>query len=220
MSNHEWTSQDDEFPEAMHRRTEELYGVRDLTLDDDGLVEAPVISLRDVVVYPQMVSPVFFGRNKTLWAIEEAQNKNQTVIALTQIDPSVEKPGPDDFISIGVEMAVGRLLNMPDGSKSALVQARRRVEVVEFTQVEPYLRARVHPIYESVHVDRQTDALVRTVLEMFNRCVQLDRSLPEEAYLFAMNIDEPSWLADMVATALRATLLSPLPTLRYASFLT
>jgi len=202
MPKHEWTPHDEEFPEAMHRRTEELYSVRELFIDNDGFVEGPVISLRDVVVFPQMVSPVFFGREKTLWAIEEAQSGNQTVIALTQLDPSIDKPGPDDFFPIGVEIAIGRLLNMPDGTSSALVQARRRVEVVEFTQVDPYLRARVRPLDENIPLDSQTDAVIRTVLEMFNRCVQLDRSLPEEAYLFAMNIEEPGWMADMVVTAI------------------
>ena len=101
-----------------------------------------------------------------------------------------------------MELAVGRLLSMPDNSSSALVQGRRRVEVIEFVQEQPYLVVRARPVYETTEVDRQIDATMRTALEMFHKCVQLDRSLPEEAYLYALNIDDPGWLADMIVTAI------------------
>ena len=204
MTNEDWFFRDDEddFGAALHRRTEELYTVPDALPDEDGVIECPVLPLRDMVVFPRMVSPIFVGRDSSLMAIEEAQMDEQTVIAFTQRDPDVDEPGPEDFFPIGVETAVGRLLSMPDGSSSALVQGRRRVEIVEFTQVEPYMIARAHRIYEKMGVDRQTDATMRTALELFQRCVQLDRSLPEEAYLYALNLEEPGWLADMIVTAI------------------
>jgi ATP-dependent Lon protease len=204
MRNNDWYLRDenDDFGEALHRRTEELYSVPDTIPDEDGLIECPVLPLRDLVVFPHMVSPIFLSQEAALMAVEEAQMNDQTVIALTQRDPDLDDPGVDDFLPVGVEMAVGRLLSMPDGSSSALVQGRRRVEVVEFIQEEPFLIVRARPIYESVEVNRQTDATMRTSLEMFQKCVQLDRSLPEEAYLYALNIDEPGWLADMIITAI------------------
>lgn len=197
---------DDNFGEAVHRRTEELYNVPDAAPDEDGLIECPVLPLRDLVVFPHMVSPIFVGREASLLAIEEAQINDTTVIALTQRDPDQDDPQPGDFLNIGVEMAVGRLLSMPDGSSSALVQGRRRIEVIEFTQGDPYIRVRARPFYEEVDVDRQTDATMRTALELFQKCVQLDRSLPEEAYLYALNIDDPAWLSDMIVTAVSPTL--------------
>ncbi len=198
----EWELEDEEdFGETLHHRTEELYNVPDAKPDLDGLIVCPVLPLRDLVVYPHMVSPVFLSLSAQLMAVEEAQMNDQTVIALTQRDPDQDDPGPGDFYMVGVEMAVGRLLSMPDNSSSALVQGRRRVEVVEFIQREPYLVARARPISERREVDRETDATMRTALEMFHKCVQLDRSLPEEAYLYALNIDDPGWLADMIATA-------------------
>ena len=100
-----------------------------------------MLPLRDVVVYPQMISPLFIGRDMTMWAIDEAQRTERTILALTQRDPGIDQPGQKDFFPIGVEIAVGRMMNMPDGSRSTLVQARRRVELVEFTQLEPFLRA-------------------------------------------------------------------------------
>ena len=91
---------------------------------------------------------------------------------------------------------------MPDGSSSALAQGRRRLEVVEFTQHEPFMVAQARPLYETTQLDREIDATMRTALELFQKCVQLNRSLPDEAYLYALNIDEPGWLADMIVTTI------------------
>ncbi len=203
MKNNDWYYRDDEndFGEALHRRTEELYNVPDADPDDNGLIECPVLPLRDMVIFPHMVSPIFLSQEASILAIEEAQLNDSTVIALTQRDADVDDPSPQDFFPIGVELAVGRMLGMPDGSSSALVQGRRRVEVVEFTQLEPYLVVRARPVYSDEVVDRETDATMRTALEMFQQVVQLDRSLPEEAYLYAINIEDPGWLADMIVTS-------------------
>jgi ATP-dependent Lon protease len=204
MRNNDWFLQDDEdeFGDALHRRTEELYSVTDAIANEDGLIECPVLPLRDLVVFPRMVSPIFVGRESSLLAIEETQENEETMIALIQKDPDKDSPSTEDFFPIGVEIAVGRLLSMPDGSSSALVQGRRRLEILEFIQEEPYLIARARRIYEPEEVDKQTDATMRTVLELFQRCVQLDRSLPEEAYLYALNIEQPGWLADMIVTTI------------------
>lgn len=198
----ERNEQEDNFNLALSQRTEELYRVPNLEPNDEGLIEASVLPLRDLVVFPRMVSPIFVGREASLLAVQEAQAKNHTVIGLVQQDAEVEDPKPADFLTIGMEMAVGRLLSMPDGSSSALVQGRRRVEIVDFVSTRPYLRVRARPVFEPQTADRQTQALMRSVLDLFDRCVDLDRSIPEEAHLFAMNISEPGWLADMIATSL------------------
>lgn len=197
-----WNEEEENFNLALSQRTEELYRVPNMDADEHGIIEALVLPLRDLVVFPRMVSPIFVGREGSLLAVQEAQHRNQTVIGLTQRDPEMEEPGLKDFLPIGVEMAVGRLLSMPDGSSSALVQGRRRVEIVEFVRVRPYIRVRARVIFEPTTADRQTQATMRSVLDLFDRCVQLDRSIPEEAHLFAMNISEPGWLADMVAMSL------------------
>jgi ATP-dependent Lon protease len=198
----EWNEQEENIAPALSQRTEELYRVPNLASGADGLVEASVLPLRDLVVFPRMVSPIFVGREASLLAIQEAQNKSRPIIGMVQQDPEAEEPKPGEFLKIGIEMAVGRLLSMPDGSSSALVQGRRRLEVLEVLRSKPYLRVRARPILESPNADRQTRALMRSVLDLFDRCVQLDRSIPEEAHMFAMNISEPGWLADMIATSL------------------
>ncbi len=202
--NNNWT-EDDNFDLTLSQRTEELYGVPNTEPSTDGLIEAVVLPLRDMVIFPRMVSPIFVGRSSSLLAVQEAQTKGKTVIGLTQKDPEVNEPGADDFLPIGVEMAVGRLLQMPDSSQSALVQGRRRVEIVEFLRVKPYLKVRARIINETQTADKQAQALMRSALDLFEHCIQLDRSIPEEAHLFALNISEPGWLADMIATSISLT---------------
>lgn len=192
----------EDFSSALHQRTEELYRIPESNLDEDGLFECPAIILREIVVFPHMVSPIFIAPGPNLLAAQEAQLNLQTVVGLVQRDPEIEDPQPEDLLPIGTEMAVGRLLSMSEGNNSALVQGRQRVEIVEFTQLKPYYRVRVRPVEEPVAIDRQTDALMRTARDLFERCVQLDRSLPDEAHLFSLNITEPGWLSDMIATAI------------------
>ncbi len=192
----------DDFSSSLNNRTEELYRIPNCQPDHDGLIEAPVLILRDIVVFPHMISPIFVTPGPNLLAIQEAQFNGRTVISMALRDPEIEDPQPEDLLPIGVEMAVGRLLSMPDGNSSALVQGRRRVEVLEFVGIEPFFRVRARIIEEPAEVDRKLDALMRTTRDLFERCVQLDRSLPEEAHLFSLNISEPGWLADMVATAI------------------
>ena len=198
----DYYEEEDHFDLTLSQRTEELYRVPNREPNSNGLIEAAVLPLRDLVVFPRMVSPIFVGREASLMAVQEAQRKEQTIIGLTQTDPDLDHPGVGDFLPIGVEMAVGRLLAMPDGSHSALVQGRRRVEIVEFIRTTPFLMVRARVIPEPQTADRQMQALMRSALDLFERCVQLDRTIPEEAHLFALNISEPGWLADMLATSL------------------
>jgi ATP-dependent Lon protease len=206
MTQNDYFQEDDNFNVALTQRTEELYRVPNMAADEDGCIDALVLPLRDIVIFPHMVTPVFVAREASLLAIQEARERNKTVIGLTQRDPEVEEPGPEDFLPIGIELAVGRLLSMPDGSSSALVQGRRRVEVVEFTRLTPVLKVRARVVEEPTVADKTTQALMRNALDLFERCVSLDRAIPEEAHLFAMNISEPGWLADMIATAVSINL--------------
>ena len=197
-----WNEEEEHFDQLLSQRTEELYRIPNRETEADGLIEAAVLPLLDLVVFPRMVSPIFIGRESSLLAVQDALRKEHTIIGLTQKDSSVDAPGEDGFMPVGVEMAAGRLLRMPDGSHSALVQGRRRVEVLEFLKLKPYIKIRARVVLEPQKPDRQTHALMRSALDLFQRCVQLDHSIPEEAHLFALNIAEPGWLADMIASSL------------------
>ncbi len=198
----DWSFEEEAYNLSLTQRTEEIYRIPNHKPDENGVIEALSIPLRDLIIFPRMITPVFIGREASLLAIQRAQENNQTLIALNQRDPEQDEPSPRDFLPIGVEVAIGRLLSMPDGTSSALAQGRRRVEVLEIQQMKPVIVVRARVVVEPTTADRVTRALMRTILDLFERCVELDRSVPEEAHLFAMNIAEPGWLADMIASAL------------------
>ncbi len=98
----EWYEEEDNFDLTLSQRTEELYRIPNLEPKADGMIEAAVLPLRDLIIFPRMVSPIFVGREASLLAVEEAQHKGLTVIGLTQTDPDQDRPGVGDFLPIGV----------------------------------------------------------------------------------------------------------------------
>ena len=186
----------------------DFFDVKDAEPDENGLIEAALIPLRDLVVYPNMVTPLFVARESSLQAIQHAQLNDQTVIGVAQLDPSSPNPGPEELYQVGSEMAMGRLMRMPDGTMSVLAQGRRRLEIVEYVATKPYLVARARPIVEPTGgtVPRQTQAHMRAVLALLEKVVNLNHNIPEEAYIYALNIDEPGWLADAIASTLNLPL--------------
>jgi ATP-dependent Lon protease len=180
----------------------DFYNIQDAIPGDDGLIEAVVIPLADLVVFPNMVTPVLIRREQDIAAIGEAQVHQETVLGVTQRNAVLLTLEPDDLYTFGTEMALGRLMHMPNGETNVLAQGRRRVEIVEFTQTEPYFRVKARPISEDVSENREVTALMRATLSLFQKCVELSPELPEEAYIYALNIDEPGWLADLTASTL------------------
>ncbi|MFC2030335.1 endopeptidase La [Chloroflexota bacterium] len=164
--------------------------------------DCPVLPLRDTVVFPHMMAPLVVGRDGSLKAVEAAVASNSLLVVVAQRDPEIQAPDPDDLYAVGVEMVVGRTLRMPDGSTHILGQGRRRVRVLEYPQTKPYLRANIEPLYDSEDVTMGTEALMRAVLSLFEKVVHLSHSLPEDAYVAAMNLEEPGQLADLVGSLL------------------
>jgi len=165
-------------------------------------IEAPLLPLRDMVMFPHMITPLFVGRDSSIEAIEVANELGESIITVAQRDADVIEPGPEDLFTFGTQVEIGRILRMPDGTISVLSQGLRRVQIVEYLQLEPYIRVRALPVYEVMEKTPLTEALMRAVLALFEKIVQLNRNLPEDAYIFAMNLDEPGWLADLMAQAL------------------
>jgi ATP-dependent Lon protease len=175
----------------------------DLQIDDEEPeIELPVLPVRDTVVFPRMLTPLFVGRDRSVLALEAAVAEKNQMIVLTQRDPDQEEPEVDDLYTYGTEVVVGRMLKMPDGSNNILVQGHRRVEVLEVMQEEPYPRVRVQRLVEDEEKNLSAEALMRAVLALFEKCVQLNRNVPDDAYVAAMNIDEPGWLADMITSVM------------------
>ena len=167
-----------------------------------GVLEGPLLPLRDLVFFPRMVSPLVVGRDRSIEAVEVALERDEPLIAVAQRDPEVEEVEPEDLYEFGTDILIGRMLRMPDGSLSILAQGRQRVQIVEYIQTEPYIRVRAIPIAESTERTRLTEALMRATLALFEKVVQLNRSMPEDLYVFALNVHEPGWLADLIAQSL------------------
>ena len=192
----------EEINASLYQRTDELYQISDADPDENGQIYCPVLIMRDIVVFPRIVSPIFITPGTNMDAIHHVQEVGGTMISLILKDGEIEKPTAGDFLEIGIEVAVGRLLSLQDSNASALVQGRRRIKVKKITVFDGIMWAQGTVIKEKTSVDRQTEALMRTTRDLFERCVQMDRSLPDEAHLFSINVSEPGWLADMVATAI------------------
>ena len=205
MAEDNWFPQADDDNDLMgniHQRTEELYRIINHEVGEDRTFISPAFILKDVVVFPRMISPIFLSNESSPKAVDAAQQENQTAVALFLSDEGVEGDFLSEFLPVGLELAVGRMLSMQSGNHSALVQGRRRVEIVQILETEPYLMVKVRPIPENFRITQQMTALMRTARSLFENCVELNESLPEEAHLFSINIDDPSWLADMIATSL------------------
>ncbi len=174
----------------------------ELLLDEIEELELPVLPVRDTVVFPHMLVPLFIGRDRSMLAMEAAMAEHSQLVVVAQRNVDVEDPSPEDLYGIATESTIGRMLRMPDGTTNILAQGEERVRIIEFTQKEPYLRARVKRLFEESEKTLSTEALMRAVLALFEKCVQLNRNIPDDAYIAAMNIDEPGWMADMVASVM------------------
>jgi len=170
--------------------------------DEEISEDLPLLPLRDTVVFPHMMTPLAVGRDRSLNAVEAATGRDNLLVVVAQRDPEVQEPKLEDLYTIGVELAVGRILRMPDGTTNVLGQGRRRVEILGLTQEQPYIRARVRAVPESPKVTLGTEALMRAVLSLFEKVVQLSHELPEDAYVAALNVQGPGPLADLIASLL------------------
>jgi ATP-dependent Lon protease len=163
------------------------------------LVEYPLLAVRDTVVFPHMMIPLFVGRDRSLRAVDDALSGDHSIVIVTQKEPEILDPNPEDLYEIGTVASIARMLRMPDGTTSVLVEGLQRARIVEYTQTESFYRVKTNPIFEEVEEQPLTEALMRAALALFEKCVQLSHSLPEDAYVTAMNAEDAGWLADVIA---------------------
>jgi len=167
------------------------------------IAEVPVLPLRDTVMYPHMAAPLFVGREPSMKAVEAAMGQGtQHVVLVAQREETTEEPDAADLYSVGTDALIVRKLRMPDGTTTLWVRGQRRVQVLQYTQMRPYIAATVEPVRESAEKGLPTEALMRAVLALFEKVVRLSRNVPDDAYVAAMNAEEPGWLADLVASFL------------------
>jgi len=168
--------------------------------------ELAVLPVRNTVVFPHLVTPLFIDRERSLRAVEQAMlEAERTILIVAQKEADIERPGASDVYDVGTEAVIGRVLKMPDGTTSILVQGQRRARVTEFIQDDPYMQVRVVAAAETPSTENSTEALMRAVLALYEKCTKLSPSIPDDHYIAAMNIDEAGWLADFVASDLDLT---------------
>jgi ATP-dependent Lon protease len=162
-------------------------------------IELPLLPLRDVVVYPHMVIPLFVGREKSIEALEAAMTGDKQILLLAQRNPADDDPGEKALYSVGTIATVLQLLKLPDGTVKVLVEGEQRGSVERFIEVDGHYRAEVALIEEADAPDRESEVFVRSLLAQFEQYVQLGKKVPAEVLSSLNSIDEPGRLVDTMA---------------------
>jgi ATP-dependent Lon protease len=162
----------------------------------------PVLPLRDIVVFPNMVVPLFVGRDKSVSALEAAMNADKEIFLVAQLDPAQDDPGRDDLYDLGVIATVLQLLKLPDGTVRVLVEGGRRASLTSLNGAGEFLTGTVALAEELEASGNEVTALMRSVVDQFDNYAKLNKKLPAETAVQLSEIEEPSKLSDAVAANL------------------
>jgi ATP-dependent Lon protease len=162
----------------------------------------PVLPLRDIVVFPYMVVPLFVGREKSVRALEEVMRGDKQILLATQKNSADDDPAPSAIYDVGVVASVLQLLKLPDGTVKVLVEGKSRAAVLRFTDTENFFEAEITGLEEDGEDEPETEALSRAVAEQFENYVKLNKKIPPEALAAIPQIAEPGKLADSIAAHL------------------
>src|SRR5690606_13364750 len=141
----------------------------------------PVLPLRDIVVFPPMIVPLFLGREKSVRALEEVMQDDKQILLSSQIDPTVDDPGTDGIYRVGVLANVLQLLKLPDGTVKVLVEGKTRVKITDFVENPSFFEAGAAPLTESAGDPAVVEAMLRAVADEFERYAKIKKNIPEEA---------------------------------------
>jgi ATP-dependent Lon protease len=162
----------------------------------------PVLPLRDIVVFPHMIVPLFVGRDKSVAALESAMAGDKEIFLVAQLDPAEDDPTRDDLYDMGVVATVLQLLKLPDGTVRVLVEGKERAELATLTTNNGTLTATVAPVADDDSTNPEIEGLMRSVVDQFENYAKLNKKLPAEAAVQLSEIDDASRLADSVAANL------------------
>jgi len=169
-------------------------------LDEEEYGELTLLPLRDVVVFPHMVIPLFVGREKSINALDLAMEQEKQILLVTQKSPEVDEPGIDDIHTTGTLSNILQLLKLPDGTVKVLVEGEKRAKIARYTKTDDYFAAEIVAVDEGSGIDeRELEVLIRSVMSMFDQYVKLNKKIPPEILTSVAGIDEPSRLADTIA---------------------
>ena len=175
---------------------------KDVTDDLTGDVSqtVPVLPLRDVVVYPHMVIPLFVGREKSIQALDAAMSDNKQILLVAQKSAEIDDPQVDEIHQIGTLSTILQLLKLPDGTIKVLVEGVDRAEVINYSEDNEFFSAQIALLEsEEAEDEKELEVLARSVTSMFEQYVKLNKKVPPEVLTSLAGIDEPSRLADTIA---------------------
>jgi len=165
--------------------------------------DLPVLPLRGVVVYPMMWLPLPIGQERSIRLVENTLPNNRIIALVTSRNEEIDEPAPHEIYTIGTAAQVHRVLKTPDGTMRLLVQGLERVRLLEYTQQQPFLRARVEIIPETLEAGLEMDALMRAVQDLFRKLIELEPQMPDELTVMSINVDDGRQLAYLVASSMR-----------------
>ncbi len=168
-------------------------------MDTSQTTSYPVLPLRDIVVFPHMIVPLFVGREKSVRALEEVMGEDKQILLSSQIDPGQDDPDEEGIYRTGVLANVLQLLKLPDGTVKVLVEGKARVKINEFVHNPSFFEARAEELHEYPGAEDELQALVRSVAEEFERYAKIKKNIPEEALAAVSDATEPAKLADLVS---------------------
>ena len=188
------------------------------TQGDAAAIETfPVLPLRDIVVFPHMIVPLFVGREKSIKALEEVMREDKRILLVAQREAADDDPAPEGMYDVGTIASVLQLLKLPDGTVKVLVEGNERARIVGFTDKPDYFEARASALDGVTSEDAEIEALMRTVVQQFESYVKLNKKVPQEAVASIGQITEPAKLADTVAAHLAVKLADKQALLEIAS---
>ncbi|MBO90235.1 MAG: endopeptidase La, partial [Rickettsiales bacterium] len=154
----------------------------------------PILPLRDIVVFPHMIVPLFVGRDKSVLALEDVMNDDKQILLATQKNAAEDDPGTDDIFRMGTIATVLQLLKLPDGTVKVLVEGNRRAKIKQFTEKEAFFEAEATPILDKTSKPEEVEALTRAVLSEFEQYIKLNKKVPSEVLISVNQIEDPGKL--------------------------
>ena len=173
----------------------------------DVNTEYPVLPLRDIVVFPHMIVPLFVGREKSIKALEDVMNDDKQILLTTQKNAADDDPGKNDVFSFGTIGTVLQLLKLPDGTVKVLVEGAYRAKITSFTENEAFFEAYAEKIEETNGDEQEQIALSRAVVTQFEQYIKLNKKIPPEVLTSVKQIEDPGKLADTIASHLAVKIL-------------
>ncbi len=176
------------------------------TSASSGSQKLPLLPLRDLIIFPHMMMPLFVGREKSINALEEAMSKQTDIILAAQRDAKTNSPEPKDIYSVGTVGTIIQLLRLPDGTVKVLVEGKRRVHIKEYVQTDGFFVAAIEDIIEITANETEAKALVRSVKSTFETYVKLNKRIPPEILMRVSTIEDIGELADIIVAQLNLKL--------------